>query len=131
LYPNLSKLVEHFFFFFHGLLCQFKKEEQILFPNIIHLAEKKLHEGVLNYGAFGMVREYAGEMKRQHRAVLKSLSVFRDLTGDYKCMEGDCRSYMILMDKMKDFEKELLEHINLEIEVLIPKAIQLDDAKMN
>jgi regulator of cell morphogenesis and NO signaling len=127
LYPNLSKLVEHFFIFFQDLLCQFSKEEQILFPNIIHLAEKKLHEGVLNYAALGIVREYADKMKRQHQAVLEGLSVFRDLTGNYKIIEGDCRSYMDLMEKMKEFEKELIEHINVEVEILIPRAIRLSE----
>jgi regulator of cell morphogenesis and NO signaling len=127
LYPHLSKLVDRFFVFFHDLLCQFKKEEQILFPNIIHLAEKRLHERAFNYSTFGMVTEYAHKMKKQHQAMLENLRVFRELTGDYKIIEGDCRPYMMLMDKMKAFEKELVEHIHLESDVLIPKAIRLDE----
>jgi regulator of cell morphogenesis and NO signaling len=127
LYPHLSNLVERFFMFFHDLLYQFKKEEQILFPNIIDLAEKRLHEGAFNYGTFGMVTEYAGEMKKQHGYILENISAFRDITGDYKIIEGDCRSYMNLMDAMKTFEREVIEHINLESEVLIPRAIKLSE----
>jgi regulator of cell morphogenesis and NO signaling len=127
LYPHLSKLVEHFFMFFRDLIGQFEKEEKILFPNIIHLAEKRLHEGAFDYSSFGMVTEYADEMKKQHRSMLKNLVKFRELTSDYKIIEGDCRSYMILMDKMQAFENELITHIHLEEDVLIAKATRLDE----
>jgi len=127
LYPHLSKMVELFFMFFHDMLCQFKKEEQILFPNIIHLAEKKLHERAFNYSTFGIVRFYAEKMNKQHHIALENLRALRDLTGDYRIIEGDCRSYVILMDKMKTFEEELIQHMKVESEVLIPKAMRLNE----
>jgi len=64
---------------------------------------------------------------RKEKKVAVRLGDFRELTGDYKIIERDCRSYMLLMDKMKAFEKELMEHIHLENDVLIPKAIRLDE----
>ena len=125
LYPNLSRLVKHISIFLPDLLRQFKKEERFLFPNIIALAEKRLHEGSFDYGTYGIVLDYAAEMEKQHQYMLDCLQVFRELTGDYRIIEGDCRSYSMLMEKLSEFEVELTEHIHLESEVLIPDACLL------
>lgn len=65
-HPELAKLVEALFLFFDDLLCHLKKEEQILFPNIIQLTEKKLHEGSFNYSTFGVIKEYVLTMQNEH-----------------------------------------------------------------
>lgn len=127
LYPNLSKVIEHLFLFFHDLLCQFKKEEQILFPGIIELVDKRLHEGSFNYSTYGMVMDYAQEMKKQHKSMLNNLQIFSELTGNYRVIDGDCRSYVTLMEKIKAFEIEVTEHIYLESEVLIHNATALNE----
>lgn len=125
-HPELAKLVETLFLFFDDLLFQFKKEEQILFPNIIQLAEKKLHEGSFSYSTFGIITEHANMMKTAHRYALNQLKIFRRLTNNYKPTKGMYDSHKRLVENMKLFEQELLMHIHLEKDILIPKAIQIE-----
>ena len=125
--PELGKLVEVLFLFFDDLLFHLKKEEQILFPNIIQLTEKKLHEGIFSYSTFGAIKECAITMQIEHQDAIKQLGFFRELTNDYEFAENASRSYQLMYEKMKEFENELIQHIALENKVLFPKAIQIDE----
>lgn len=125
-HPELAKLVEALFLFFDDLLCHLKKEEQILFPNIIQLTEKKLNEGSFNYSTFGVIKEYVLTMQNEHRDVLKQLGFFRRLTNDYRFPEDCSVLYQSLLSKMKEFENEMMQHIQLENDFLFPRAIQMD-----
>lgn len=125
--PELSKLVETLFLFFDDLLFHLKKEEQILFPNILHLIEKKLHEGDFNYSTFGVIKEYALTMQNEHQEVIKQFEFFRRLTNNYT-LPGDAdKLYQTLFSKLKAFENEMLWHIKLENDFLFPKAIRMDE----
>ena len=123
---ELPKLVETLFLFFDDLLFHLKKEEQILFPNIIQLTEKKLHEGSLNHRTFGVIKEYTHTMQNEHRDVVKQLEFFRRLTNDYRLPEDGCISYKSLFAKMKEFENEMIQHIQLENNFLFPRAIKME-----
>jgi regulator of cell morphogenesis and NO signaling len=126
-HPELAKLVETLFLFFDDLLCHLKKEEQILFPNIIQLTEKKLHEGYFNYSTFGVIKEYVLTMQNEHRDVLNQLGFFRRLTNDYRFPQECSVLYQTLLSKMKEFENEMMQHIQLENDFLFPRAIQMDE----
>jgi regulator of cell morphogenesis and NO signaling len=126
-HPELAKLVEALFLFFDDLLCHLRKEEQILFPNIIQLTEKKLHEGSFNYSTFGAIKEYVLTMQNEHQDVLKQLGILRRLTNDYRFPEDCSVLYQSLLSKMKEFENEMMQHIQLENDFLFPRAIQMDE----
>ncbi len=126
-HPELAKLVESLFLFFDDLLFHLKKEEQILFPNIIQLNEKIVHEGSFNYSTFGVIKEYALTMQKEHRDVVKQLKFFRQLTNDYRLPEDGSILCQSLFSKMKQFESEMIEHIQLENDFLFPKAIRMDE----
>lgn len=127
LYPNLSKVVELLYVFFHDLFYQFRKEEQILFQNIAQLTEKRLHERAFDHSTFGLVTEHVHELKKRHHEMFQNLMELGELTGGYRIIEGDCRSYMKLMEMMKEFEAQLIEHIRVEQDVLIPRVVLLDE----
>lgn len=126
-HPELEKLVEALFLFFDDLLFHLKKEEQILFPNIIQLTEKKLHEGSFNFSTFGVIKEYALTMQQEHQNVLNQLEFFRTLTNNYSLPEDSSNSYQSLIAKMKEFENEMKQHIQVENNFLFPKAIRMDE----
>lgn len=125
--PELAKLMETLFLFFDDLLFHLKKEEQILFPNIIHLTEKKLHEGSFNYSTFGVIKEYTLAMQNEHYDLVKQFESFRRLTNNYKLPVDASMIYQTLFYRMMAFEKEMMEHIRLENDFLFPRAIQMDE----
>ena len=126
-HPELSRLIEALFLFFDDLLFHLKKEEQILFPNILQLTEKKLHEGTFDYSTFGVIREYAVAMQNEHREIMREFSFFRQLTSDYLLPEDACDLYRLLFEKMKEFEADMIMHMKIENQFLFPKAIQMDN----
>jgi regulator of cell morphogenesis and NO signaling len=126
-HPELAKLVEALFLFFDDLLFHLKQEEQILFPNIIQLNEKKVHERSFNYSTFGVIMEYAITMQNEHKDVVKQLEFFRRLTNDYRPPEDGSILCQSLFLRMKEFESDMMQHILLENDVLFPKAIQMDE----
>ncbi len=125
--PELGRLVEALFLFFDDLLFHLKKEEQILFPNIIQLSKKKRHDGSSKYSTFGVLKDYAHIMQNEHREVVKQLEFFRELTNNYSLPETNSKTYKSLFAKMKEFERDLIQHIQLENNFLFPRAIMMDE----
>lgn len=127
MHPELSKLNTALFHFFDDLLFHLKKEEQILFPNIISLMGKVSTVETSMYTKFGLVKELAVSMQDENYARIKKLMVLRELTNNYMIPGDACSYYKSLFESMKEFEKRLLLYIHLENDNLFPKAIQLEE----
>lgn len=125
-HPELAKMTTALFLFFGNLSFHFKKEEEILFPTIIKLVEKRSHAGSLTYTTFGMIEETVHVLESEDRASVTELRSIRELTNDYLIPADAGVSYGHLFEKMKSFERELLQDIRLENDILFPKAIQMD-----
>lgn len=125
-HPELPKLVAALFLFFDDLLFQLKKEEQILFPNIIQLMEKRAWAGSATYTTFGIIEDSALLMQNEHQAAVKELKFLRRLTNNYLIPADACISYKYLFTRMKEFETDLMLHIVLKDNILFPKAIRMD-----
>ena len=74
----------------------------------------------------GSLEEPINLLKKDHEVALADLSFFRILTGDYTLPTDACSSYQYLFQKMKEFENEVQTHIQLENNILFPKAVLLD-----
>ncbi|MEO5999564.1 MAG: hemerythrin domain-containing protein [Chitinophagaceae bacterium] len=128
-HPELLKLTEVTFLFFHDLLNHLRKEEQILIPNIKKLCRKRNYMETTSYTTFGLIRDTVAGMQKEHLAADKYLKLFHTLTDDYKLPADACNSYKYLFKKMKEFENDLVLYINLENNILFPKAIALDEQR--
>lgn len=93
-----------------GLLDHMQKEEQILFPMI----------------ARGMGSRAAGPahvMELEHQHHREELLRLRALTADLTPPEGACATWRALYLALQELERELMEHIHLENNVLFPRAL--------
>jgi len=127
MHPELSKLTEALFLFFDDLLFHFKKEEQILFPNIIRLVKKASAVETSTYTRFGLVKELVLLMQNENYVIIKKLMGLRELTNNYMIPGDACSYYKSLFERMKEFEKGLLLFIHLENDNLFPKAIHMEE----
>jgi len=86
------------------------KEEQILFPMIRagrgHLAQMPVQV-----------------MMQEHDDHGQSLRRIRQLTRDFRLPSDACNSWRALYDGLLDLERELMEHIHLENNVLFPEVL--------
>lgn len=86
------------------------KEEQILFPMIVAGHGRRAHMPVR-----AMLQEHD-----DHGASLRHI---RELTGDLVTPPEACNSWRALYDGLLELERELMEHIHLENNVLFPRAL--------
>jgi regulator of cell morphogenesis and NO signaling len=73
------------------------------------------------------VRDTVSAMQKEHLAADRYLNLFHQLTDGYKLPADACNSYKYLFKKMKEFERNLVAQINLENNILFPKALALAD----
>jgi regulator of cell morphogenesis and NO signaling len=125
-HPELIQLTTTLFLFLHDLLNCMIKEEQILFPNITHLKKNKKHLGKSRYSTPG-IKESVSLIRKEHQKSIKDIKLFHELTNDYMLPEDACHSYKCLLEKMKEFEDDLLIQLHLENNILFPKALVEDE----
>jgi len=126
-HPELTKLTTALFLFFDDLLFHLKKEEQVLFPNMIHLMKKVSTADTSTYTRFGLVKEMVLAMQNENYVIVKKLMLLRELTDHYMVPGDACRYYKSLFERMKDLERSLLLYTHLENDNLFPKTVQLEE----
>jgi regulator of cell morphogenesis and NO signaling len=102
------------------------KEEKVLFPYVIRLAEARGGMASVTASHFGTVRNPINMMEMEHEQVGSALEEVRNLTGDYSLPEGACTSYRVLYQMLEEFEQDLHLHVHLENNILFPKAEALE-----
>lgn len=123
---ELAELSTALFLFFDDLEIHLKKEEQILFPTIRRLVEKNTHAGSFAYTKFGQIEETVLVLKNEHQTSINGLKLIRGITNNYSIPADASESHICLFEKLKAFEKDLIQHIRLENDILFPRAIRLD-----
>ncbi len=103
------------------------KEEQILFPYIIALAQAADHRWPVPFAPFGTVNNPIRMMMREHDTAGEILRELRALTSDYKAPADACISYQTLYQALENFERDLHQHIHLENNILFPKALAMEN----
>jgi regulator of cell morphogenesis and NO signaling len=94
------------------------KEEQILFPAI-----KALSQGEHVNGCFGHIGNPINAMEHEHREADDLLQQIRTLTADYKVPDQACYTWRTCYQTLAEFDADLQAHIQLENQVLFPKAL--------
>jgi len=102
------------------------KEEQILFPYMIALAQAADHKWAAPFAPFGTVNNPIRMMLREHDTAGEILRELRALTSDYKTPADACISYQTLYQALENFERDLHQHIHLENNILFPKSLAME-----
>jgi regulator of cell morphogenesis and NO signaling len=103
------------------------KEEQILFPYIVAMAEAAEQNVPGPMARFGTVNNPIRMMMMEHDTAGEILRELRALTSDYRVPVDACMSYRTLYQALENFEKDLHQHIHLENNILFPKALELEN----
>ena len=126
-HPELIHLDELFTRLCADLKPHMFKEEQILFPYIVALAEATNQKRAVPFAPFGTVNNPICMMMREHDTAGDILRELRALTSDYKVPADACISYQTLYEALENFEKDLHQHIHMENNLLFPKALDLEN----
>jgi len=123
---ELTELSTTLFLFFDDLSFHLKKEEQILFPTIRQLIEKNTHAESFTYTTFGLIEETVLVLENEHQTSINGLKLIRGITNNYSIPADASESHIYLFERLKTFEKDLIQHIRLENDILFPRAIRMD-----
>lgn len=99
------------------------KEEEIVFPFVKQVAAK-LNGG--SFGEFESLKAPIDLMEAEHDFVGRHMEEIRRLSNDYTLPADGCASYAFLFNTLKEFESDLFIHIQLENNILFPKALALE-----
>jgi len=127
-HPELIHLDELFTRLCADLKPHMFKEEQVLFPYIVAMAEPAEQNRAVALAPFGTVNNPIRMMMMEHDTAGQILRELRALTSDYKVPADACVSYQTLYQALENFEKDLHQHIHLENNILFPKALALENA---
>jgi regulator of cell morphogenesis and NO signaling len=108
------------------LAVHLMKEEQILFPYVVRMEESVVAGEPAPPAMFGTVMNPIRMMMQEHDGAGDALRSLRLATGDYSLPEDACVSYRTLYQALKDFEKDLHQHIHLENNILFPRATAME-----
>ena len=103
-----------------------EKEEQILFPFIVELADATTHGRPAPRPPFGTVENPIRMMEHEHRFVGDALAEIRELTEGYRVPDDACATYRVCFQELEAFEADLHAHVHLENNILFPKAIAIE-----
>ena len=127
LFPEKLPLLETVF---SGLVDEITehliKEEQILFPIAIQMEKAQKNGQSLPETHCGSVSNPIRVMIYEHDNAGSALGQIRDLTGDYHPPESACNTFRGLYYGLAELEKDLLQHIHLENNILFPRITELE-----
>jgi regulator of cell morphogenesis and NO signaling len=107
------------------LIPHMLREERYLFPYIAAMDGGKL-ESEMVVPLFGRVEHPLKHLRHDHADDLEAIAKLRELTRNFTPPEGACPGMRRFYSALAHFAVELQEHIDLENDVLFPRAVEVE-----
>lgn len=125
-HPEESAIAEKFIILTDELNRHICKEEEILFPYIMHLATANNYGMKIEPSPFGTVESPINTMEQEHDTVGTIMEEIKKLSNNFSPPSDACETYKLSYLKLKEFDDDLQQHVHLESNILFPKAIELE-----
>jgi len=130
-HPEVKEIARIFETVHDELSSHLMKEEKMLFPVILHLAELENTGSSMEVSPFGSIQNPINVMEREHVEAGDGFYRIRELSGNYNPPEDACTTYKVLYQELNEFENDLHTHIHLENNILFPMAVELEKKLMS
>ena len=104
-----------------------QKEELMLFPFIVALAEAAKAGRPAPRPPFGTVANPIRMMEMEHESAGGAMARINELTEGYDPPEDACTTFRVCLQELDAFERDLHAHVHLENNLLFPKAKELEE----
>lgn len=112
------------------LIDHLHKEEVILFPAIAAYEKAATAGQPLPRSPFGTVANPIQMMESEHESAGQALARIREITEDFSVPDYACVTYRALMSGLRELEQDLHLHIHLENNILFPRTLEMETAKV-
>ena len=123
--PELHSVREQIEHLTHDLVPHMMREERYLFPYIAAMDGGRLESETV-VPLFGRVEHPLQHLRHDHADDLQVISRLRDLTRNFTPPDSACSGVRKLYSTLGHFALELQEHIDLENNVLFPRAVEVE-----
>ncbi len=125
-HPELLAIKELFTAIGQELYPHMLKEEQIVFPYIQTMESAVMAQRPITPAFFGSLQSPIAKLLADHDDAGELTSKIRALSNNYQAPAEACPSYLGLYQGLKEFERDLHQHVHLENNLLFPKAIAME-----
>ncbi|OJV36787.1 MAG: iron-sulfur cluster repair di-iron protein [Bacteroidia bacterium 43-41] len=125
-HPELYEIKELFAQSAADLSAHMIKEENILFPLIREMVDKKARGEKLTRPPFGSIENPIKAMQIEHDNEGVRFRRISELSNNYETPQDGCNTYRVTLNLLKEFENDLHRHIHLENNILFPAAIEFE-----
>ena len=126
-FPELAELEFIMNRFMKEIPPHMKQEEEIFFPYIKQIHHAYKHRESYARLLIRTLRKPIEEvMLKEHEATGSSLYRLRKITNNYTTPEKACIIHKVTFAKLKELDKDLVQHIHLESNILFPNAIKME-----
>lgn len=115
--PLLRKLQQTFGLLAEELLAHLPKEEEILFPMILHFTR----EGTTPNDIYPRVEAPVAVMEHEHESAGDLIKLIRSLTDNYTTPDYACPTYQYTFRMLREFDEDLMQHIHLENNIVFAR----------
>lgn len=117
-HPELISVKDEFDVLSDDLLNHMKKEEIVLFPALRELEQSG---GQTDNPIANMIEHPIAAMQHEHDVAGDLLKSIREYSHHYEVPTDGCVTYRLAYQKLAEFDRELVNHIHLENNVLFKK----------
>jgi regulator of cell morphogenesis and NO signaling len=110
-----------------NLLAHIDQAEEIIFPYIKQIS--RAHRNKEPYASLlvrTLRKPIENMLNHEHREVARYLHVLRKLTTNYTFPSSACITHRVAIYKLKELDKDLMQHVHLERNILFPKALAME-----
>ena len=126
-FPELEEIENIMDRFMKEMPPHMKQEEEIFFPYIKQIFHAyKHHESYARLLIRTLRKPLEEVMLKEHETTGSNLHRLRTITNDYSAPANSCITHKITFAKLKELDKDLVQHIHLESNILFPKAIKME-----
>jgi regulator of cell morphogenesis and NO signaling len=113
------------------LLPHMTKEEEILFPYVLEMEDAEKSARAVRSPLFGSVSNPVRIMMMEHELAGEILTAIRDITGGFSTPCDTRPDFDALYRSLAEFEGDLRRHIDLENNILFPRAVEMEARLLN
>jgi len=126
-FPELEEIEAIMNRFMKEIPPHMKQEEEIFFPYIKQIYHAHKHRESYAKLLIRTLRKPLVEvMQKEHETTGAGLNRLRILTNNYTPPDNACITHKVTFAKLKELDKDLVQHIHLESNILFPKAIEME-----
>ena len=102
------------------------REEEVLFPFIARMEEEARVSYPAGLGCFGALSTPLARMRQDHDTAGEILDEFEQRTNGFAPPMNACATRQAFFAGLREFKRDLREHLHLEDKILFPRAVTLE-----